>query len=267
MEGGLTMPKKTKTFCKMCPTWEIKQPERCSNTLQKVKKLYFCTKRCKDRFNKIDQRPPKEISIMASSLLKSVRSELKKVADPTKAPPMQAYMKSVMPYHGVPAPLVDKLCKAFFAGIAFDSFKTWNQGRAGHVARGNPQEKRYIAITLSGHKSAAAFQTLKAMPLYEELIVTGAWWDYVDVLAIHRVGPILAAHPAPMRKMMLSWSKSKDIWKRRTSIICQTISLKAETNFDLLHECIERSMGKKGIFCARASAGRFVRWRGAIPTK
>jgi hypothetical protein len=27
--------------------------------------------------------------------------------------------------------------------------------------------------------------------MYEELIVTGAWWDYVDDIASHRIGPIL----------------------------------------------------------------------------
>jgi hypothetical protein len=42
-----------KTFCRVCPTWEIKNPDRCSNTLKKGAELiYFCTKRCKERFEK-----------------------------------------------------------------------------------------------------------------------------------------------------------------------------------------------------------------------
>ena len=42
-----------KVYCKMCPDWEIKNPARCSNTLQQGgKTLYFCTKRCKERFQK-----------------------------------------------------------------------------------------------------------------------------------------------------------------------------------------------------------------------
>jgi len=49
-----------------------------------------------------------------------------------------------------------------------------------------------------------------AMKMYEELIVTGAWWDYVDDIASHRVGPILRRHPAPMRRKMRSWSRSLD---------------------------------------------------------
>ena len=48
---------KKKTFCVVCPKWEIKLPERCSNTLDtKGKKLYFCTKRCKERYLKAPEK-------------------------------------------------------------------------------------------------------------------------------------------------------------------------------------------------------------------
>ncbi len=55
-----TKTKKTKAkkvFCTICPKWEIKRPEVCSNTLTaKGKKHYFCTKRCKERFTKNQER-------------------------------------------------------------------------------------------------------------------------------------------------------------------------------------------------------------------
>jgi len=40
-----------------------------------------------------------------------------------------------------------------------------------------------VAVALTGDRRARAFQTMDALPMYEEMIVTGAWWDYVDVLA------------------------------------------------------------------------------------
>jgi len=47
----------TKIFCTVCPKWEIKRPEGCSNTLTyKRKKRYFCTKKCKERFAKDPER-------------------------------------------------------------------------------------------------------------------------------------------------------------------------------------------------------------------
>ncbi len=49
--------KKKRTFCVVCPKWEIKIPERCSNTLKKGSKiLYFCTKRCKERYVKTPEK-------------------------------------------------------------------------------------------------------------------------------------------------------------------------------------------------------------------
>ena len=48
---------KKKTYCTVCPTWEIKHPERCSNTLKKASKtLYFCTKNCKEKFSKAPEK-------------------------------------------------------------------------------------------------------------------------------------------------------------------------------------------------------------------
>ena len=65
------------------------------------------------------------------------------------------------------------------------------------------------------------FQAPSAMKMYEELIVTDAWWDYVDDITSHRVGPIRKDYPAPVGRKMLAWSKSGNLWKRRTAIVCQ----------------------------------------------
>jgi len=42
-----------KTYCTVCPGWEIKRPETCSNRLtHNGAKHYFCTRKCKERFRK-----------------------------------------------------------------------------------------------------------------------------------------------------------------------------------------------------------------------
>jgi len=49
--------KAKKVYCTVCPQWEIKKPERCSNTLtHKGAKHYFCTSRCKERFTKAPEK-------------------------------------------------------------------------------------------------------------------------------------------------------------------------------------------------------------------
>jgi 3-methyladenine DNA glycosylase AlkD len=186
----------------------------------------------------------------AATLLK-LRRVLQQAGDPRKAPTMQAYMKSVLPYHGVPAPVLRGLCKTYFAEPPFATRAQW-QSQVLHLWRhARFREERYAAMYLTGDPRARPFQTLTAMPLYEELIVTGAWWDYVDDIASHRVGPILKDYPAPMRRRLLAWSKSSDLWKRRTSIICQ-LGFKSDTDLVLLYACIEPSLSSKEFFLQKA---------------
>lgn len=164
---------------------------------------------------------------------------------------MQAYMKSAMPYHGVPTPLLRQICRATFVDVQFATASHWQEEVLALWRAARFREERYAALYLAGDKRSQPFQTLAAMKMYEELIVTGAWWDYVDDIASRRIGPILKGYPAPMRRKMLSWSKSNNLWKRRTSILCQ-LGFKAETDLDLLYACIEPSIGSREFFLQKA---------------
>ena len=179
---------------------------------------------------------------------------------------MQAYMKSAMPYHGVNAPLLRRACKALFAEVDFSTEAMW-RSKVLELWRGaTHREERYTAIELIGHKRATPYQTPTAMSLYEEIIVTGAWWDYVDAVASQRVGPILRNHPVAMRKLMLAWSKSENLWKRRTSIICQ-LGFKKDTDLDLLYACMEPSLDSKEFFLRKAIGWALRQYAWTDPTE
>jgi 3-methyladenine DNA glycosylase AlkD len=180
-----------------------------------------------------------------------LRKVLRRAGDPDKAPAMQAYMKSAMPYHGVPTPLLRETCKATFADLQFATASQWQAQILELWRDARFREERYAALYLAGDKRWRHFQTLSAMKMYEEMIVTGAWWDYVDDIASHRVGPLLRDYPAPMRRKMLSWSRSGNLWKRRTAIICQ-LGFKAETDLELLYACINPSLGSGEFFLRKA---------------
>ncbi|HTV78237.1 MAG TPA: DNA alkylation repair protein [Steroidobacteraceae bacterium] len=183
--------------------------------------------------------------------IRQLRKALRQAADPLKAPAMRAYMKSQMPYHGVPAPLLRNVFRSVFADVEFGSAGQWRGQVLDLWRNARYREERYGALHLAGHRLALPFQTPVAMRLYEELIVSGAWWDYVDDIASHRVGPILRAYPAPMRRRMLAWSRSPNLWKRRTSIICQ-LGSKADTDLGLLYACIEPSLEAQEFFLRKA---------------
>jgi len=87
--------------------------------------------------------------------------------------------------------------------------------------------------------------------MYEELIVTGAWWDYVDVLASHCLGELLRRHPREISKKMKEWSRSDNLWKRRSAILCQ-LQFKKDTDLKLLYACIAPSMDSTEFFLRKA---------------
>lgn len=185
------------------------------------------------------------------ALYRRTHDALAAAAIPEKAPAMQAYMKSAMPYLGVPSPVAKKIWKELFASYEVGTREAFFADVLGLFRAAKFREERYAAIALSGIRKARAHQTPEAMPAYEEMITTGAWWDIVDELASHRVGAILASHPAPMKKLLRAWSTSDDLWKRRTSILAQ-LRFKQKTDLDFLYACIEPSLASKEFFLRKA---------------
>jgi len=186
----------------------------------------------------------------AAALLLEVRAELRRAADPAKAAPMQAYMKSAMPYHGVSAPVLRNVCRRLLPRLAFETAEQWRATVLGLFRGAKYREERYVAIELA-ERGARSFEDLDALPMYEEMIATGAWWDVVDVIASHRLGALLRIYPAPMRRTMRTWAKSPDMWKRRSAILCQ-LGSKDDTDLALLYGCIESSLASKEFFLRKA---------------
>jgi len=185
------------------------------------------------------------------TLLAAVRTELKKQANPAQGAKMQAYMKSALPYWGVPATPARAVFREVFGGYAPASLAAWKRDVLALFNGATHREERYAAIALCGHRGAKAFQTFEALPLYEELIVKGAWWDIVDEVAGSRLPVLLEGHRLEMSRAMRVWSKGDDMWKRRSSIICQ-LKLNASMDLALLYDCIEPSLDSKEFFLRKA---------------
>lgn len=186
-----------------------------------------------------------------TSLAQTVRAKLTQVAEPRRAPAMQAYMKSAMPYLGVSTVPLRKACKEVFAGLAWPDRAAWEADVLALWRGAEYREERYAAIELCDHRAARGFRRVDALPMYEEMIVSGAWWDYVDNIASRHLWPILEGDRAAMTAAMLDWSTDEDMWKRRSAILCQ-LPAKASTDLDLLHACIEPSLGSKEFFLRKA---------------
>lgn len=181
-------------------------------------------------------------------LLAAVRAALAMAAEPERAPAMQSYMKSAMPFLGVPKPARERALRPVFAARVLPDASVWSATVLALWRRAQFREERYAAIDLTGHR---AYQHAGTLGLYDEMITTGAWWDYVDEVAARRVGPLLAARPEVIRPVILRWSCDGNRWRRRSSIICQ-LSFKAGTDLGLLYACIDANLDDQDFFIRKA---------------
>lgn len=177
-----------------------------------------------------------------------VQSALRAHADPEKAAPMQAYLKTDMPFYGVQkpgrAPIVRRL------------IREWPPGdREGYerlvlALWGLPhREEKYLAQAVAA--AHERFIVPASAPLYGRMIVEGAWWDLVDEAAVRLVRPLVVNHPDGAWPTVDSWVDDEDMWLRRAAVICQ-VGAKERTDPDRLFGFCERRMAEKEFFIRKA---------------
>ncbi len=181
-------------------------------------------------------------------LVQFVQSEFAALADDAKAPIMQAYMKTDMPFYGIQKPFrvpVYRALKKHYPVASQARYKETVQA----LWKLEHREERYAAIHVASIWKK--FINTKSLPLYRTMIVDGAWWDFVDPMAIDLVGGVLRNHTSTTLATFDKWIDHKDMWLRRTAIIGQ-IKMKEETDERRLFDyCIKR-MHEKEFFIRKA---------------
>ncbi|MCL2316024.1 MAG: DNA alkylation repair protein [Actinomycetia bacterium] len=152
-----------------------------------------------------------------TTLAGEIRGQLTGRADPGRAVGQQAYMKSAMPFLGVPRPEVRRLVHraATARHTTLDDLVATSMDLFDHATW---REERYAAIDLTGLPAALGRWELAG--LHEHQARTGAWWDYVDDIA-HRVAALHDAHPGPAAGRVRTWARDDSLWIRRLAILSQ----------------------------------------------
>lgn len=181
-------------------------------------------------------------------IMAAIHAALEERADAERGAGVQAYMKSAIPSLGVRVPDVRRLTMAAAAAHPFESPEQLRATVRELWREAKVREERYAAIDLTGLKLVATDPAMLAV--YEEIIRTGAWWDFVDGVA-HRLYDLLHAHRPAMTEVLLRWSRDGDFWIRRASITAQ-LKAKANTDRRLLREVIEANLGDREFFIRKA---------------
>ncbi len=178
---------------------------------------------------------------------------------------MQAYMKSALPFYGIAAPLRRRLTAevvkahpcADTAALAQTMRALWHGARF--------REERYATAELPRlGRVHPTLVNLDLLPVAQEMVVSGAWWDLVDDLSANIIARLLARHPGEMKPLLRRWAIGDDLWLRRAAMLCQRNLDGAHFDAVLLYDTILPSIGTgrfAGEFFIRKGIGWALRER------
>ncbi|MFD9259780.1 DNA alkylation repair protein [Streptomyces sp. NPDC059538] len=195
-----------------------------------------------------DRRPPPvPESALADTLMERLPEAYGAAADPVRARGMAAYMKDVAPFLGIPTPLRRELSKT----VTKDTPKPAETDCAALALRCwllPEREYHYFAVDYLRRHVACCSSGL--LPVARHLIVTVPWWDTVDLLAAHTVGPLVAADPR-LASVMDEWIEDENLWLARTALLHQ-LRFKTATDSGRLFDHCRRRAGHPEFFLRKA---------------
>ncbi len=168
----------------------------------------------------------------------AVRAALAEVGDPERAAQQQAYMRSELPFVGLGAPALRVLLRPILAEHRFADRAQWEAAALELVEDATHREEWYAAVALLRHRSYRPGLDVDLLPLLEELVRLGAWWDVVDEIAGHLVGQVLLDHREAATPVVDAWAVDADsLWVRRTAMLAQ-LRHAEHTDTDLLERVL-----------------------------
>ena len=187
-----------------------------------------------------------------SELLDAISAALRSGADAERAVGQQRYMKSSMPFLGLTSPQRQGLLRPLLAdpAVRIESRSAWERSIRALWDGAEFREDRYAALALLRHRTYGSWRDPDVMPLVEHIIVTGAWWDYVDEVG-NVVGEVLLLDPEGEGLRMRAWSERSDLWLRRSAIISQ-LRHRDGTDTGLLEDVIEPNLDDQEFFVRKA---------------
>lgn len=176
-----------------------------------------------------------------------LRAEMEKVADPGKAAPMQAYMKTDQPFYGIQAgPRRDifKEATRLFNVESRDEY----EAIVLDLWEGVHREEMYQALEVV--ERYKAFRDPQSWPLYDHLVRTSPSWDTLDWIAGKIIGTLVLQH-RELEQELIRWRTDPNFWVRRASLLAH-LRHKERTNTDLMAETIVLLSHEKEFFIRKA---------------
>jgi 3-methyladenine DNA glycosylase AlkD len=172
----------------------------------------------------------------SDKLARYVTTQLRRLADPAKAHAMAAYMKTSQPFFGVPTPMRAAIFKQMGDQFAPPDQKSYARSVLA-LWKLPHREEQYCAVSFA--RQHEQFSTPASLPLYERMIREGAWWDFVDDIAVNLVGAVSGNFRAQTQPMIERWIDDEDLWIRRTALLSQLKHKRVTDTAQLFRHCLK----------------------------
>jgi 3-methyladenine DNA glycosylase AlkD len=172
-----------------------------------------------------------------------LRARLEAIADPALAPAMRAYMKSAMPFLGVPTPARRKAVTDALRGSACRSAQALSELVLLLWREATHREERYAALDLLRLTAHRRLLSEELLPLARVLLDGAKWWDLNDELSGRLLPRLLLASPSRLKPLLRAWASGPDLWDRRAAMLAQRGLKGAQFDAVLFYECILPSVG------------------------
>jgi 3-methyladenine DNA glycosylase AlkD len=183
-----------------------------------------------------------------SSFVDNIANTFANVADQHRADAMSAYMKNKFVFFGIPSPKRKEI-------VLFElkNLKLKNSDEL-HVLLLDLWEKPEREYQYTAMLLAERYKKLwnkDSILVFEEMLINASWWDTVDTISSHCIGPFFQKYPELKKVYLYQWENSSNMWLKRVCIIHQ-LTYKHGTDTDYLEKIIFMNQESKEFFIQKA---------------
>ncbi len=178
-----------------------------------------------------------------------IRATLEPLGTAVRAAGEKKYLKSDLEFLGVTVPAVRRLAKAWLrerpglrhAGVVALVEELWGRG---------VNELRRFAIELLTLR--VDLLRVSDVKLLERLLRDSHTWAYVDAIAVHIAGDLVARHPS-LADTLDRWARDGDFWIRRSALLALLLPLRdGAGDWDRFAGYADRMLEEKEFFVRKA---------------
>ena len=188
-----------------------------------------------------------DLTPLANEIMERLPEVYGAARDPDRAGPMAAYMRHQFPFLGISSTSQQALARRGLAGLPRPA-----EADLAAVARAcwelPEREYQYFACRLLRRYARVCGPGF--MTVARDLIVTKSWWDTVDALAPHLVGPLVRRHPELLSELD-AWIEDANVWLVRAALLHQ-LTARTATDERRLFDYCARQAGHPDFFVRKA---------------